>query len=98
MNRDLIAALYCDLKTDGTSLYEVSDQLYDNTRAAKMCADRFAKLLDGLAMDSGLSAELEESHAATAGAYEEQGFINGFRFGMMMAREIQGEPPVIIGC
>ena len=73
---------------DGLNLGE----LYEHTAAVKRADHAFAERLANFQQKDNSKAEkLDNCHIASCWAYEQQGFINGFRLGMKLAEELRGE-------
>ena len=70
-------------------------ELYE--RGEDACeADRlFTDALEAAGLPEREKDRLGNLHTSTYTAYEEQGFTNGFRLGMMLARELAGEAVVV---
>ena len=72
---------------DGLNLSE----LYERTDAAKAVSRASGTAICKLNLTANEKTMLENLSVSVADAYEEQGFINGFRLGMKLAGELRGE-------
>lgn len=64
------------------------DALFDRLPAANDAHKRFAERLEQTKLPTSEMSGLEDLAAEGCLAYEEQGFINGFRLGFMLAQEL----------
>ena len=67
------------------------NRLYERMDDASDSDAVFSSRLRAFNLPSEIWGELNDMYANGIGAYEEQGFINGFRLGMLLAYEV-GEP------
>jgi hypothetical protein len=93
MNRDFLTRLY----------WESSDERSPDNKEKRLCEvyERLEKVRDAdslfnetlyeTALTSGEKDQLEQLAADMAVCFEQQGFINGFRFSMKLAAELSGE-------
>lgn len=67
-------------------------ELYKRTPAVKRADYAFQEwLADFQQQDASKAKKLDNCHVASCWAYEQQGFINGFRLGMKLAEELRDE-------
>ena len=64
------------------------DALFDRLPSANDAHKRFAERLEQAQLPTSEMSGLEDLAAKECLAYEEQGFINGFRIGFMLAQEL----------
>lgn len=89
MNRDFIERLYWAL-TDEEQHQKTGLDL--RTPAVKRADHAFQEQLADLQQqDTSKAEKLDNCHVASCWAYEQQGFINGFRLGMKLAAELRDE-------
>lgn len=69
---------------DGTNLGELYQQIADVDTAEQLCAIQ----LEAAKLSADAQETLESRVTAVCRAYEQQGFINGFRLGLMLSREL----------
>lgn len=94
MSTDFLERLYWALTNEeqhqktGLGLGE----LYERTLAVKRADYAFKEqLVDFQQQDADKAEKLDNCHQASCWAYEQQGFINGFRLGMKLAEELRGK-------
>lgn len=94
MNRDFIERLYWALTDEEQHQKTGLDlgELYERTPAVKRADHAFQEqLADFQQQDASKAEKLDNCHVASCWAYEQQGFINGFRLGMKPAAELGDE-------
>lgn len=94
MNRDFIERLYWALTDEEQHQKTGLDlgELYERTPAVKRADHAFQEQLADLQQqDTSKAGKLDNCHVASCWAYEQQGFINGFRLGMKLAAELRDE-------
>ena len=64
------------------------NQLYERMPQTKALWDPVEDLLEKTHVTSSVLDDFENAVAALADAFEQQGFINGFRLGMMLREEL----------
>ena len=88
MNYEFLKRLYraCspDIAVDPSGL----DALFKRLPSANDAHKRFAERLEQTKLPTSELSGLEDLAAEECLAYEEQGFINGFRLGFMLAQEL----------
>lgn len=94
MNRDFIERLYWACSDTEQSMNDGMNlgELYVHTPAVKRADYAFQeRLADFQQQDPSKAEKLDNCHVASCWAYEQQGFINGFRLGMKLAEELRDE-------
>ena len=83
MNYEFLSRLYCDCSDGSSSFAEMYDRLDEVGTAEAALSERMK--------DYPMSEQDEVGYleAAVCTAYEKQGFINGFRLGLLMSRELK---------
>ncbi|MEL4861601.1 hypothetical protein AAEU42_10180 [Pseudoflavonifractor phocaeensis] len=93
MNKEFLERLYwacadeSNVKADGTKLAE----FYERIEEAENVSECFSKKVYALNLTVDEKDLLETIGGEFALVYEKQGFINGFRLGMKLARELGEE-------
>lgn len=94
MNSDFLRRLYWACSSGATMAAGNGcdlSALYELTHGAHEASERFSDALREAKLDRETVDVIEELSGDEVAAYEEQGFINGFRLGMKLAGELRGE-------
>lgn len=92
MSTDFLERLYWALTDEEQHQKTGLDlgELYERTPAVKRADYAFKeRLADFQQQDASKVEKLDNCHVASCWAYEQQGFINGFRLGMKLAEELR---------
>lgn len=92
MSTDFLERLYWALTDEEQHQKTGLDlgELYERTPAVKRADCAFKeRLADFQQQDASKAEKLDNCHVASCWAYEQQGFINGFRLGMKLAEELR---------
>lgn len=93
MSTDFLERLYWAVTDEDQHMKAGLDlgELYERTATAKRADCAFKeRLADFQQLDESKAEKLDNCHTASCWAYEQQGFINGFRLGMKLAGELRG--------
>lgn len=95
MNRDFIERLYWAL-TDEEQHQKTGAWTWGSCTSGPPAVKRAdhafqEQLADLQQQDTSKAEKLDNCHVASCWAYEQQGFINGFRLGMKLAAELRDE-------
>lgn len=91
MNRDFLTRLYwaCTDEMAGDALTELGG-LYERLENSEKVMRGFNEQLAAANLPKEDKNRLEKLNVSAITVYEQQGFINGFRLGMQLARELEG--------
>lgn len=90
MKKEFLSRLYyaCSDESphyeNGDNLGELYQRMADVDTADRLCTDQLNKAK----LDTDTRETLENCFNVACWTYEQQGFINGFRLGLMLAREL----------
>lgn len=92
MNYEFLNRLYCAC-TDDTAGVPPFAEMYEHISEVETADAAFSERLREYPMSE--QDDLNHLEITACLAYEKQGFINGFRLGMMLARELSGEEVIV---
>lgn len=93
MNNEFLSRLYWACSDEDMHLDDGMNlgEMYERTDSATAAYDQFSTVANELNISNVEKDMLGKLRYEACVAYEQQGFINGFRLGMKLAMEIGGE-------